>query len=169
MVRRLDSFPCGSFRPIFAMLTFQERSANSGGDDCILQGVPLPVISSGVITPLVGVITLVAHLFSAIYRGHMSLHLQRSARNAHLVWLTSPQADSTILHPQAVCWYDLRSLSDLDGKTRKNEEFEVGKSQFPQKEFQGSLHYLFGVDPTMQMYGNFEGFLLKSALLGLVI
>ena len=89
------------------MLKTFRRSTNSGGDDCILQGVPLPVISSRVITPLIGVITLVAHLFSAIYRGPMSLHLQ--------VWLTSPQADSTILHhPQAVCWYDLRSLSDLD-------------------------------------------------------
>ena len=34
---------------------------------------------------------------------------------------------------------------------------------------QGSLNYLFGGDQTMQIYGDFEGFSLNSALFGLVI
>ena len=34
---------------------------------------------------------------------------------------------------------------------------------------QGSLNYPFGRNQTMQMYGNFEGFPLDSALFGLVI
>ena len=65
----------------------------------MLQGGPLPVIS-GVITPISRVITLVTQLFSAIYRGPITLLITGSGANlvVNFYFLSKPFGKSKTLH-----------------------------------------------------------------------
>ena len=57
-------------------------------------------------------------------------------------------------------------------RTRDSKSYPVSlevRATKKQKQFQGSLYYLFGRDQTMQMSGTFGDFPYNSALLGLVI